>query len=152
MKMKYLIIIAILFSLTIVSAENITLFKSHEATYKTIPITYKTIGNLGSIILEVGNVEIKLNKYKPSNVLGLNISLIESNKDIAKISIIQNICLINSDCVSDLPCNVGTCNALNECIFKNVEGCPFGNDCKPSGTMLDFEGDLKYCSENLKVK
>lgn len=146
---KYAIIL--LFSIIFVSAEEFILLTSEKVEYKGITIELISIGSEGSASLKINDFSTSISHLKGKTIFDINITLIETTEDTAKISIIPNVeCIIDEDCNDNLSCTQDTCTIYKDCIFKNVNGCQKQDECVPPSTLSEIEGELYYCSEDFE--
>lgn len=143
--------IILLFNLALVSAEEFTLLTGEKIEYKDITIELVGIGSEGSASFNINNIRTSFSLHKEKTISNINVTLLESSSETAKISIIPNVeCIIDADCETILPCTQGICTIYNDCIFESINGCQKQGECVPPGTLSEIEGELSYCSPNLE--
>lgn len=141
----------ILLSLT--SAEEVTLLSSQEIEFKTIPIELISVGSYGSISLKVNGLNVMVSKGEQITFQGINITLIETTSNTAKIDLTQAVeCLSDLDCNDNFKCTEDTCTVYNDCISTPINGCIKGDSCMQEGTIETINNTPSYCDSNLEWK
>ncbi len=127
--------------------EELLLLKNEQIIYKQIPITLKGIGLYGSIAIEVGNVKDTIALEEEKAIYDLNIKLLETTSESAKIQVSYDVeCLINEDCNDNQPCTENICTGLRECALKKTQGCPNDDACLPLGSI----NNESFCNEGFE--
>ncbi|MFH1592263.1 MAG: DUF2065 family protein [Candidatus Woesearchaeota archaeon] len=148
------LIVASLFLISLVTAEQITLLEAQSTTYKGIDIKLVNVGTaVTAAVLQVGNTKKPISKNREEDFGDITISLIELTEDTATIEITQKVeCLINEDCDDNKPCTENICTGFRECSFRKTQGCELNNECKPTGSFADISNKLVYCNSNFEWK
>jgi len=151
MRLKHYIL-ALLFLISIVSAEQFTIEESKSIDYKGINIELVNVGSSGSTaVLQVDNIKKPLSKNRAEAIGDITIELLEISEISIKIEITQNVeCLINDDCNDQKPCTDNICSDLGECTYIKTQGCELNNECKAQGSLTAISNKLVYCSANFE--
>ncbi len=147
---KNFIAVSLLFLLLIVNfaiAEEFVVGKFEEIEYKGITFELVTVGSGGSASLKIDGISYLIGAGKQKSISGLNITLLETTSDTAKVLIVQDAeCIIDADCATNDLCMVGKCTIYQDCIFEAKNGCLNEGECVPVGTITNLQGELSFCS------
>ncbi len=139
-----LIFIAAVFVIPLIHAEEIIFGVHEQKNYKGITIELVSVGSSGSVALQVDKLTFSLPLYKERSVSGLNITLLETTSDTAKISIIQTVqCLNDEDCNDFNECTNDSCTVYHDCAFNKIDECE-ENICSTPGER--GKDNQYYCS------
>lgn len=141
------LILMIFLLISLVSAEEMILEKAEPIVYKGLTIELTGIGFQGSAAIQIDSIKTRLLKNREQIIGDVNITLLDLTSETATVNIESNVeCLINEDCNDSKPCTENICSSFRECIFQKSNGCELNDECVPTGSFAEFDGNLFYCN------